>query len=54
MRGHERFKDGAWRLVVEAGTDPIRGTARREPQSLRTVLVGHPTTGHARLPRWMR
>jgi hypothetical protein len=29
MRGHERFKDGAWRLVVDAGKDLITGKRRQ-------------------------
>jgi integrase len=28
MKGHKRFKAGAWRLVVDAGPDPITGRRR--------------------------
>jgi hypothetical protein len=28
MRGQKRFKDGAWRLTVEASKDPITGKRR--------------------------
>jgi hypothetical protein len=28
MRGHKRFQDGAWRLVVEATKDPVTGKRR--------------------------
>jgi hypothetical protein len=35
MRGHKRFKDGAWRLVVEAGKDPITGKRRQINRTVR-------------------
>jgi hypothetical protein len=35
MRGHKRFKDGAWRLVVEAGNDPITGKRRQVDRTVR-------------------
>ena len=34
MRGHKRFKDGSWRLIVDAGKDPMTGKRR---QIVRTV-----------------
>jgi integrase len=33
--GHKRFKDGAWRLVVEAGKDPITGKRRQINRTVR-------------------
>ena len=35
MRGHKRFKDGAWRLVVDAGKDPITGKRRQVNRTVR-------------------
>jgi integrase len=29
MRGHKRFKDGSWRLIVDAGKDPMTGSRRQ-------------------------
>lgn len=29
MRGHARFKAGAWRLTVDAGSDPVTGNRRQ-------------------------
>lgn len=29
MAGHKRFKDGAWRLVVSAGKDPVTGRRKQ-------------------------
>jgi hypothetical protein len=34
MRGHKRFKDRSWRLIVDAGKDPMTGKRR---QIFRTV-----------------
>jgi hypothetical protein len=28
MKGHQRYRSGAWRLVVAAGTDPVTGRRR--------------------------
>jgi hypothetical protein len=35
MRGHKRFKDGAWRLTVEASKDPITGKRRAVNRTVR-------------------
>jgi len=35
MREHKRFKDGAWRLVVEAGKDPVTGKRRQINRTVR-------------------
>jgi hypothetical protein len=44
MRGHKRFKDGAWRLIVDAGKDPITGKRR---QLNRTVRAPNTRAGAA-------
>jgi hypothetical protein len=44
MRGHKRFKDGAWRLIVEAGKDPMTGKRR---QVFRTVRAPNTRAGEA-------
>jgi hypothetical protein len=40
MRGHKRFKDGAWRLVVDAGKDPITGKRRQVNRTVRAPTPG--------------
>ena len=35
MRGHKRFKDGGWRLTVEASKDPITGKRRQLNRTVR-------------------
>jgi hypothetical protein len=40
MRGHKRFKDGSWRLIVDAGKDPMTGKRR---QIFRTVRAPNTT-----------
>src|SRR4029453_61142 len=42
MRGHKRFKDGSWRLIVDAGKDPMTGKRR---QIFRTVRAPNTRTG---------
>jgi integrase len=42
MRGHKRFKDGSWRLIVDAGKDPMTGKRR---QIFRTVRAPNTRAG---------
>lgn len=37
MRGHKRFRDGAWRLVVFAGWDPATGNRRNLYETVRAA-----------------
>jgi hypothetical protein len=40
--GHQRFKGGSWRLIVDAGKDPVTGRRR---QIFRTVRAPNTRAG---------